>query len=118
MTCYVVCSGTLPVIAYSLVKINGTSLFVCNATGLPAPHVTVYKVIGGTKHVVTSNQTPISDDTGLRSYYCVAQNDFGVSFSKQVDIHGMLFNIVMELESFSNKCWVLVQFQTVSNKTT
>lgn len=96
-------SGTLPVITYALVKINGTSLFVCNATGLPSPQVTVYKVIGGTKHVVMSYQTPISDDTGQRSYYCVAQNDFGVSFSKQVDIQGMLSNIA------SNKCWVLVQ---------
>jgi len=66
--------------------------------------------------VVVSNQTPISDDTGQRSYYCVAQNDFGVSFSKQVDIHGMLLNIVLELEIVSNKCWVLVQFQTVSKK--
>ena len=102
------CLGTLPVITYALVKINGTSLFVCNATGLPSPQVTVYKVIGGTKHVVMSYQTPISDDTGQRSYYCVAQNDFGVSFSKQVDIQGMLLNMA------SNKCWVLVQFQTVS----
>ena len=106
--CFFFCSGTLPVITYALVKINGTSLFVCNATGLPSPQVTVYKVIGGTKHVVMSYQTPISDDTGQRSYYCVAQNDFGVSFSKQVDIQGMLLNIA------SNKCWVLVQFQTVS----
>lgn len=97
------CSGTLPVIAYALVKINGTSLFVCNATGLPSPHVTAYKVIGGTKHVVTSYQTPISDDTGQRSYYCVAQNDFGVSFSKQVHIHGMSLNIVMELVIFRYK---------------
>lgn len=97
------CSGTLPVIAYALVKINGTSLFVCNATGLPSPHVTVYKVIGGTKHVVTSYQTPISDDTGQRSYCCVAQNDFGVSFSKQVHIHGMSLNIVMELVIFRYK---------------
>ena len=89
-------------------KINGTSLFVCNATGLPSPRVTIYKVIGGTKHVVLSNQTPISDDTGLRSYYCVAQNDFGVSFSKQVDIQGML--LVMASVIFSNKCWWLYNF--------
>ena len=93
--CVLFCSGTLPVITYTLVKINDTSLFVCNATGLPSPRVTVYKVIGGSKHVVLSNQTPISDDTGLRSYYCVAQNDFGVSFSEQVDIQGMLLNIVI-----------------------
>lgn len=88
--CLLFCSGTLPIITYALVKINGTSLFVCNATGLPSPRVTVYKVIGGTKHVVMAHQTPITDDTGQRSYYCVAQNDFGVSFSKQVNIHGML----------------------------
>lgn len=86
------CSGTLPVITYTLVKISGTSLFVCNATGLPNPRVAVYKVIGGTKHVILSYQTPISDDTGQRSYYCVAQNDFGVSFSKQVDIQGILLS--------------------------
>lgn len=84
-------SGTLPVTIYAFVKINGTSLFVCNATGLPSPHVTIYKVIGDTKHVVMAYQTPISDDTGQRSYYCVAQNDFGVSFSKQVNINGMFF---------------------------
>ena len=98
------CSGTLPVITYTLVKINGKSLFVCNATGLPSPRVTVYKVIEGTKDVVLSYQTPISDDSGQRSYYCVAQNDFGVSFSKQVDIQGMLLNIVMQLVIFSNEC--------------
>ncbi|XP_078374729.1 semaphorin-4A-like isoform X2 [Oculina patagonica] len=79
--------GTLPVITYALVKINGTCLFVCNATGLPSPHVTIYKVIGDTKHVIMSYHTPISDDTGQRSYYCVAQNDFGVSFSKHVNIN-------------------------------
>ena len=105
------CSGTLPVITYTLVKINGTSLFVCNATGLPNPRVTVYKVIGGTKHVILSYQTPISDDTGQRSYYCVAQNDFGVSFSKQVDVQGILLHIVMELVNFSNKCGCLYNFR-------
>ncbi|XP_020625901.1 semaphorin-2A-like isoform X2 [Orbicella faveolata] len=99
--------GTLPVIAYALVKINGTSLFVCNATGLPSPHVTVYKVIGGTKHVVTSYQTPISDDTGQRSYYCVAQNDFGVSFSKQVHIHDKQVKAELRLtkEKWSSKLY-------------
>ncbi len=89
-------SGTLPVITYALVKINGTCLFVCNATGLPSPHVTIYKVIGDTKHVIMSYHTPISDDTGQRSYYCVAQNDFGVSFSKHVNINGMLQNKVTD----------------------
>ena len=109
--CVLFCSGTLPVITYTLVKINDTSLFVCNATGLPSPRVTVYKVIGGNKHVVLSNQTPISDDTGLRSYYCVAQNDFGVSFSEQVDIQGMLLNIVMALVILRKKCRWLYNFR-------
>ena len=82
-------SGTLPVITSSLVKINHTSLFVCKATGLPTPRVAIYKVIGGgTKHVINSRQVPIATDSGERSYYCVAQNDFGSSFGKTFNIYG------------------------------
>jgi len=81
--------GTLPVIMSRLVKINHTSLFVCNATGLPTPRVTIHKVIGGVKHVINSHQVPISADSGQRSYYCVAQNEFGSSFGKTVKIYGM-----------------------------
>lgn len=104
-------SGTLPVITYALVKINGTCLFVCNATGLPSPHVTIYKVISDTKHVIMAYHTPISDDTGHRTYYCVAQNDFGVSFSKHVNINGTLQNTYSR-NSSCNKCSLILQPQT------
>ena len=73
----------------ALVKVNQTSLFVCNATGLPTPRVAVYKVIGDKKHVINSHQAAISTDSGQRSYYCVAHNNFGSSFGKTVNLHGM-----------------------------
>ena len=81
--------GILPVIASALIKVNQTSLFVCNATGLPTPRVSIYKLIGETKYVINSNQTQIGADSGQRSYFCVAENEFGSSFGETVHIEGM-----------------------------
>ncbi|XP_068741365.1 semaphorin-4D-like isoform X1 [Montipora capricornis] len=85
-SCAVDVNGTLPVLSSGLVKINGSSLFVCNASGLPTPRVAIHKVIGGTTHVVNSHQVLITADSGQRSYYCTAQNQFGSSFSKAVNL--------------------------------
>ncbi|XP_074639370.1 semaphorin-1A-like isoform X2 [Acropora palmata] len=79
-------SGTLPIVSSALVKINGSSLFVCNATGLPSPRVAVHKVISGTTRVINWRQVPINVDSGQRVYYCTAQNQFGSSFSKAVTL--------------------------------
>ncbi|KAK2564685.1 Semaphorin-1A [Acropora cervicornis] len=79
-------SGTLPIVSSALVKINGSSLFVCDATGLPTPRVAVHKVISGTTRVINWRQVPINVDSGQRVYYCTAQNQFGSSFSKAVTL--------------------------------
>ncbi|KAJ7365684.1 semaphorin domain, partial [Desmophyllum pertusum] len=105
--------GTLPVATYTIVKINGTSSFACNATGLPSPRVTIYKVIRDTKHVIMARQTSINNDTGQRSYYCVAQNDFGVSFSKQVNINDKQVKAELRL---TNEQWSAELYNKKSEK--
>ncbi|KAM7449581.1 Semaphorin-5A [Porites harrisoni] len=85
-SCAINIRGILPVIASALIKVNQTSLFVCNATGLPTPRVSIYKLIGETKYVINSHQTQIGADSGQRSYFCVAENEFGSSFGETVHI--------------------------------
>ncbi|XP_067056863.1 semaphorin-6D-like isoform X2 [Acropora muricata] len=85
-SCAMNISGTLPIVSSALVKINGSSLFVCNATGLPTPRVAVHKVISGTTRVINWRQVPINVDSGQRVYYCTAQNQFGSSFSQAVTL--------------------------------
>ncbi|XP_022780661.1 semaphorin-2A-like isoform X3 [Stylophora pistillata] len=103
-SCVINLAGSLPVVAYSLVRMRDESLFLCNGSGLPIPRITIYKVTGNTTLVVLARQTTITDDEGQRSYYCVAHNYFGVSFSKAIDINDKPVRAEMEL---TNEDWSL-----------
>lgn len=112
-SCVINLSGSLPVTTYFLAKMRNTSLFLCNASGLPSPCITIYKVTGNTKRVVPARQTTITDDGGQRSYYCVAQNYFGVSFSKPIYINDKPVKAEMKL---TNEEWSLELSERTSER--
>ncbi|XP_031559235.1 semaphorin-2A-like [Actinia tenebrosa] len=97
-TCNLPIKGALPVIFSGFSKSQDKTYFWCKATGIPKPTVSLVKVISGSYRLIDSDTVSVNQDYGNRMYYCIAQNTFGSSKSRNYTINERVISVEIKIK--------------------